>query len=417
MKVENIRLEEHNGKPAVKAVVTWEDSPRPRQEIYFATLDRFADALDSGAAAYAVGCLLPALHHGERRLRIDGAICPELRDGLHTVMGFMGLWHEAYRSGVQIEADVEERPSPRPAVSRSALFFSGGIDSLAALRENHSRYPESHSGFFRDGILIYGQNPESDHRPETFEKAMAALSEVTRESGISLLPVYTNLRELDDATRFFVDVFHGAILGAVSHIVSGRVDSVSISASDSIPGLVLVKRDTFKPFGSHPLIDPYYSSWRLRIRHVGMTLGRLEKTRLVAQWPVALNNIRVCQPNWPGENCGQCEKCLRTMLALTAVGALDKTRSFPKNDMTVADIENIRFKPGLADDYRELIDALAHSGRRDLAASLRISLGRALGRAMTPMDLVRKTDKTVLHGGLSRLKKRLTGSRAVNHLK
>jgi len=417
MKVDNIRLDAHNGKPAVTAVVTWEDSPRPRQEIYFATLDRFADYLNPGAAAYAVGCLLPALHHGEKRLRIEGALCPELRDGLETVMGFMRLWYESHQSAVRIEADVQHQPSLKNTLQRAALFFSGGIDSLAALRENHSRYPESHPEFFKDGILIYGQNVESDHRPETFEKAMHELSEVTIDGDISLLPVYTNLRSLDDATSFFIDEFHGAILGAVSHAVSGRLHSVSISASDSIPGLSHLNKKNFKPLGSHPLIDPYHSSYDLRIHHVGMTTSRLQKTRTVALWPAALNNIRVCKPNWPGENCGRCEKCLRTMLELTAIGALNQTRSFPMNVLTVDHIRNLKIPLGVVQDYRELISPLKNHGRSDLAKAVSASLGRTLGIPTNARDFARKVDETCLNGRLRRLKQRFAKSRISNPLK
>jgi hypothetical protein len=55
----------------------------------------------------------------------------------------------------------------------------------------------------------------------------------------------------------------------------------------------------------------------------GADMSRFEKTRLVAAWDAGLQNIKVCTRNWPGANCGECEKCLRTMLALTALNALN----------------------------------------------------------------------------------------------
>jgi hypothetical protein len=33
-------------------------------------------------------------------------------------------------------------------------------------------------------------------------------------------------------------------------------------------------------------------------------------------------------------NCGKCEKCVRTMLGLLAVGAMDKTDAFPVKDVS-----------------------------------------------------------------------------------
>ena len=53
----------------------------------------------------------------------------------------------------------------------------------------------------------------------------------------------------------------------------------------------------------------------------GLELSRLEKVRLISEWDAAVNNIRVCwEGDVPGENCGICEKCVRTQLELVAVG-------------------------------------------------------------------------------------------------
>lgn len=79
-------------------------------------------------------------------------------------------------------------------------------------------------------------------------------------------------------------------------------------------------------------------------RNIYPDLSRLDKTKLVADWGIALNNIKVCQPNWPGENCGSCEKCIRTMLGLLSLGVLEKTRSFPENDVSETMISNIKMK-------------------------------------------------------------------------
>ena len=50
----------------------------------------------------------------------------------------------------------------------------------------------------------------------------------------------------------------------------------------------------FVPAGSSPLLDPYYSTAQLQVHHHGSYMPRLERTRLVAEWPAGLDNIRVC---------------------------------------------------------------------------------------------------------------------------
>ncbi len=46
-------------------------------------------------------------------------------------------------------------------------------------------------------------------------------------------------------------------------------------------------------------------------------------------WEITLNNLRVYLANVKERlNCGTCERCVRTMLGLEAVGVFDKTSLF-----------------------------------------------------------------------------------------
>lgn len=60
---------------------------------------------------------------------------------------------------------------------------------------------------------------------------------------------------------------------------------------------------------------------------------RLEKTRAVSTLDVAQRHLNVCLYPKLEINCGRCGKCVRTLLTLEMVGALDKFRSvFPVDD-------------------------------------------------------------------------------------
>jgi hypothetical protein len=99
------------------------------------------------------------------------------------------------------------------------------------------------------------------------------------------------------------------------------INLMFIASSYDIPHL--------HPCGSHPLLDPEYSSYGMRIRHRDYEMSRLEKIKIVSQWDIAFQNFRVCLANVPDRlNCGKCEKCVRTMTELTALGLLHKTRAF-----------------------------------------------------------------------------------------
>jgi hypothetical protein len=78
------------------------------------------------------------------------------------------------------------------------------------------------------------------------------------------------------------------------------------------------------------MLDPLWSTEDVEIVHDGCKADRVKKAALIAKSEIALRNLRVCffRPE-DGLNCGQCEKCLRSMANLRAVGALDRCNTFP----------------------------------------------------------------------------------------
>jgi len=397
MKIENLKSEKKGNRAKVAATVSWEDCDRPAQEVYFETDEVFAQGLSCNPHAFLVGCIMPAMHHGEKRVFVDAEICPQLRDDLITAMAWIRHWYYSPdRELVRIEAKMRTGlPTPRTP-ERAGAFFSGGIDSLATVRVNRLNFPPEHPGSIKDGLLIYGQNIESDNRSETFEYAVRSLSEVTQEAGITLIPVYTNIRYLDDDTDFFMDKFHGALLASVAHAFARRLTTVTIASTYDIPNL-------HPRWGSHPLLDSNYSSSDLRIRHDNLVFSRFEKTRLIADWDVALQNIKVCSYNWPGINCGQCEKCIRTMLALLALGALGQAHAFSQTEITEELIQSkVKLTKVSVHFYEELITPLLEIGRQDLAHIIENKILMFYDREPGWKGKIKRFDRKYLKGNLFR---------------
>lgn len=378
MKIEDFRTEATDDRKRVTAAVISEDSDRPAQEIYFETPTAYGEGLFCNPHAFLVACIIPAMRHGERRLQIDGAVCPELRDGLMTAMTWLRHWFGPDRTLTEIEPRAWT-PSEAPrARERSGLFLSGGVDSLAALRVNRLHFPREHPGSFKDGLFIHGIEKGKDQ--QHFERALGALSDITREDGeITLIPVYTNLRQLDDDTFFWGAEFQAAALSAVAHAFARRLSSVTIPATYDLAHL--------EAFGSHPVLDPNYGSSDLRIRHDGILFPRLEKTRLLADWEVALRNVRVC--NHPKQikpsalNCGHCEKCLRTRLALRVLGkegsatpAFSQTEFSEEELLARLHIREEANKAYVIACYRDLITASREAGDLNLARQIERFIAR-----------------------------------------
>ena len=350
--------------PRVVAKVCWEDSDLPDQDFFFETVDEFSHRLSCDPHPFLVGCILPAMRHGEQRIRIEGEICPLLKANLRTVTGLIRNWYGTQRVAPVIEAKIRSGVDSGSQPSQAASFLTGGIDGLATLRMNRLNVPVLHSASIRECLMVYGMNPESDNRPESFERALASLKVVAEDADVRLVPVYTNIRDLDDNARFFLNEFHGAVLAAAAHACSSGLHMVYIASSADIPHVM--------PWGSHPLLDENYSSFNLRVRHDGILFSRLEKTRIVSGWDVALQSIKVCTENWPGENCGKCEKCLRTMLALMVMGALERSQAFPGDDVTADQISaSVRIKNVLRlAHYHDLSSPLGEIGRMDLVKAI-----------------------------------------------
>jgi hypothetical protein len=306
--------------------------------------------------------VLPALQHGEQRITMSEPIEPELRNNLLEALSWFRRWG-LVQSTIQIETQYEPR-YPRAIPIRKGSFLSGGIDSLAILRANRLDFPLSHPAAIQDCLFVHGFDigglKEGDAEIDSFKLALNALSSIAKDAKVNLIPVYTNVRHLCDDLHFWIYQFHGAALSSVAHAFSQRLTSVSIASAYKIQNL---RNKT-----THPLIEPNYSSANLRISVGSLLYSRLERVQMIADWPVALANLRVCTLNPSGElNCGKCEKCLRTMLQLLASDCLAKALAFPKQEVSPEMLETLHLTEPYQDLwYEELIEPLAARGHQDL---------------------------------------------------
>ena len=402
MRIEQIRKEEKGDTVRTVASVIWEDSARGQQDVYFETTQQFGDGLAIEPEAFLVACALPAMRHGERRLMIDRPICPQLRLGLNTALSLVRFWYDATRQPVRIEASAKSEV-PRPqADARAAFFFTGGVDSLTTLRLNRQYFPEQHSGYYRDGLLIFGLEVD---RLDSFQCVTDVLSVLATDAGITLLPVFTNVRSLEADWTFWTDEFESAVLASTAHALSLRIGSAAIGSTFNYPHL--------HPHGSHPLLDPNYSSSRVQIRHDGVALSRLSKIRLLADWDAGLKALRVCNQSdayRPGLlNCGQCEKCVRTLTALLILGKLDHAVGFVKREVTPALIEhNVVLNKTSYPFWDELVEPLRQRGRHDLAAAINKATTRYRRRGGWKASIAR-FDERHFHGAFRQVKRRTMG--------
>jgi hypothetical protein len=209
---------------------------------------------------------------------------------------------------------------PRQGKSSSA-FLSCGVDSFYTLLRNVQRYPPGDSRFIHQLLLVHGFDiPLADRA--LFEEVERHTRNAAHHFGKQLITVETNIR----AATKVVDwgsYGHGAALVSVGLALGGLVHTVFIPSS-------VVPFVDLRPWGSHPALDPLWSTEQVEFVHDGAEARRIDKVRLVATSPEALRCLRVCWSNANGAyNCGRCEKCLRTMADLEVAGALSRAAMFP----------------------------------------------------------------------------------------
>ena len=415
MKIDNLRTENYKNRTRVIATAIWEDRDRPSQDIYFETTTEFATDIWCNPNAFLTVCAIPAMRYGERRIAIDAPVCPELKDGLTTIMHCLINWHGGDLSGAEALRDRRVIPIEAPLASetlnftpkpRAGCFFSGGIDSLAMVRNNRLNFSPEHPRFIKDGILVYGVLNGEDEEDPSFQYVLDAVSLMASDADINLIPIYTNayahIRDLDPDFQFWKLEFQGSFLAAVAHTLSRRLTTVSIASTYDLANLA--------PWGSHPLIDHHFSSSTLHIRHEDAVLSRLAKTKLVAEWDAAFKHLRVCNEKDSyregNYNCGKCEKCVRTMTALLALGWLERVPTFKEKDVS----KELLLKAAYLTDsyeescYRELIAPLAQIERYDLVDGIKAIITRYHEKDFK--GLIKRFDRIFLGGSLWNLSKK-----------
>ena len=367
MKISGIARESSAGGERVAADVVWEDCDRPARRIFFEVPREFGDGLSTDPESFAVGCAAPAMSYGERRLAIEGSLCPRVRDGLRGIGALLRGWHGESFAPISIEPSEGFRARTPAASPRSALFLSGGIDSLHTLASNRTDFPTDHPASFRDALLVRGFSffpPDTSHAEDVWRRSAACVRTLASTAGISAIPITTNLREIEPDFELFARYFI-LLLASVAHALARRVTSVSIAGDLEIAHLLA--------WGSHPLFHALAGSSAVDVVEVGGERTRLEKARALARHPEYLESVVVCQEGpLPGEtpNCGRCEKCVRTLVALMIAGVPESGRkAFAVRSVDPDGIDRLRrpLTPAIPYFWAEIVGALDASGRFELA--------------------------------------------------
>jgi len=263
-----------------------------------------AGQAEAGIAAGLLPCMKLRAN-----MQVDAPVSPRFLAGVESIQEVIRSWKPGY-AHVAL-AGAQPQATPQPGAQRVGVFFSTGVDSFYSLLR--------HGDEITDLIYLGGFDTTVGDW-SGYQATADRARRVAEHYGKGFIQVDTNIRQMIEQYAFW-GLAHGSAMASIGHLLGQHFRRIYIAASLDLPNQI--------HWGTHPQLDPCWSSETLEFIHDGSDTRRIDKVARLAQEDIALQTLRVCiYP--PGEklNCGRCEKCVRTMIALRAVNALERCPTF-----------------------------------------------------------------------------------------
>lgn len=312
---------------------------------------------------HALTALLPWAMHHQADLHVRGVVDRTLLENLEESIDAWTMWRPDLYRRIRLHADqLATLTADRSA--GAALMYSGGVDANYALVAHKKGLLGQRNRDIRTAVMVQGFDiPLSDER--WFAVARQHALPILDHFSCPLTEVQTNWRTI--CTDWEME--HGFGIASVLHQL-GSTYGAGLWAADEPYNREVI------PWGSNSISNPLLSGDGFPIRCVGAGINRSAKTGVIGRVACIAAHLRVCwrHPD-NGLNCGKCEKCVRTRLALQAHGIHGSTAF--EGEVTSEMVANI----ALANRIQfELLEEVAHIPDSQLPAPLKQALRDRLDR-------------------------------------
>jgi len=319
-----------------------------RFNLWYSVPEEYNRFLSPNCDPFVVAIILFAMKQ-RVNLAVRGAVSPSLLRNLTEFQIAWHCWHPQLYQLIDIAAEVEAE-LPINSSNATIAAFSGGVDSCFTVWQHQTGNNGRLKRPIDAGLMVGGFDIPLE-KTAVFDAAAAKSKTMLASLGVELILMKTNFRQLPVNWE---DAFGTAIASSMMLLQGGY--RTGLIGSSAIYSALLI------PYGSNPITDPLLSSHNFEIIHDAAGFDRLDKIRQLAQWPEALENLRVC---WEGDsasalaelrqdsNCGKCEKCVRTILGFRLQG-IPLPACFPQ-DITDAQILALR---GIKEDQLTELDPI-----------------------------------------------------------
>jgi hypothetical protein len=250
---------------------------------------------------------------------------PVSKKMLEALPTFQDVYHTWLPDTKKIKLDDMPTEIRKPGLNKKRVgcFFSGGVDSWYTLLKNQDE--------ITDLIYVHGFDVMLTDTSLN-DQVLGMVNHIGEVFNKNVIVIKTNLRTFTDVKSNWHYVY-GSALASVGHSLQEHFSKIFIASTHTYKDLY--------PAGSHPILDHLWNSETLSFVHDGCEAGRIDKLRLIATSEHAMKSLRVCWKNRFGPyNCCKCEKCIRTMISLQAIGQLDRCTTF-NTELNLKDVRNI----------------------------------------------------------------------------
>jgi hypothetical protein len=308
--VDDIRLEARDPQWELSGRITMDRLDTEGLRIWF----RFPGEFSTGeldASPFLPGLLATSMWWKEN-LHIDGPVSARLLEAAPLAM-------RRYRSFYPSLTVVPVSASPhelggKPAAT--ACLFTRGVDSWYSALTNIESASRSRP---RLTHLLHVPGIDWNLTAPTHARGLAATRAAAASIGCELVLVETNLRAFIERFQPW-DVTHGGALAGIGLVLGARFSHLLIASTFPLHRVL--------PWGSHPMLDPLWSTERTEIVHDAADVSRVDKAAFLLDHPHALSNLKVCYDADTATNCGVCEKCMLTMVGLRTAGVRENLSGF-----------------------------------------------------------------------------------------
>ncbi|MEM6501346.1 MAG: hypothetical protein AAF685_05860 [Cyanobacteria bacterium P01_C01_bin.89] len=298
------------------------ESATGSQPLWFSLAEQYTELVSDRADGALAALLFPAMVRGED-IHVEGVLSERLYYNLSGRCQALLRSLDPTLKTIKIHA-----PHLASATSEStakatgvATGFSGGVDSFCALVDHYPRYNPTVVPSHAITHLLYNNvGSHGSGGKELFLNRYRALQPFVKTLGLPFIAVNSNAGEFYNGLPFAK--VHTVLNTAVS-LVLQRGIRVFLYAS----ALHYAKISSSGAGGTakiDPLLLPLLSTENLDAVSVGCEYTRAEKLLRLTEVPDTYAHLDVCcASHKQGGNCSQCDKCLWTLVALEAVGALE----------------------------------------------------------------------------------------------